>query len=277
METELNALLSGELESWLAQPAHSTVPEGTTLGPAFAGMPLFDAPLLGVADAADPIFADFQKPGVVGLHHLLPAGLLPGAQRVVSVFFPYTAEICRANARDYRWPATEWLHARIDGQAHILAAVGRLVEWLQAAGHQAVMPAAHPLYKAENNSFTSNWSERHAAYACGLGTFSLNRGLITQKGMAGRFGSLVTTARLAPTPRPYSRHDEYCSRCGACAAHCPVGAISLRAGKAHPPCSAFLDETAQKTPPYYGCGKCQVAVPCSRGIPAAAPKEGGTP
>lgn len=36
-------------------------------------------------------------------------------------------------------------------------------------------------------TFGSNWSERHAAYVCGLGTFGLSKGLITDKGMGRTF------------------------------------------------------------------------------------------
>ena len=114
--------------------------------------------------------------------------------------------------------------------------------------------------------FSSNWSERHVAYIAGLGTFGLSRGLITEKGMAGRFGSLVTTAELPVTERPYTDLYEYCSRCGACIRRCPVGAITQE-GKRHEPCSEYLAEMKHRFAPRYGCGKCQVKVPCMAGIP----------
>ena len=46
----------------------------------------------------------------------------------------------------------------------------------------------------------SKWSERHAAYACGLGTFGLSKGLITEKGMAGRFASIIVSEVFGPDP-----------------------------------------------------------------------------
>lgn len=115
--------------------------------------------------------------------------------------------------------------------------------------------------------FTSNWSERHVAYVAGQGTFSLSRGLITEKGVAGRFGSIVTSLSLPADTRKYTEVDEYCNRCGACLANCPVHAISFEKGKSHEPCGAYLDETAFKFSPRYGCGKCQVDVPCECNIP----------
>ena len=122
-----------------------------------------------------------------------------------------------------------------------------------------------------------NWSERHAAYICGLGTFGLCKGIITRKGMAGRLVSIVTTCPLPPTPRPYADIYEYCSRCGLCARRCPAQAIDPARGmhqaKDHAPCNDFL-EKIRALPPRgasarmrYGCGKCQTGVPCEKGIP----------
>jgi epoxyqueuosine reductase QueG len=126
--------------------------------------------------------------------------------------------------------------------------------------------------------FVSNWSERHTAHACGLGTFGLCDGLITPVGKAIRIGSVVLRGRLGPTLRPYTRYDEYCSfktkkTCGACIKRCPAGALSAM-GHDKIKCSAYLDD---KTAPYvgeyygfkgYGCGLCQTGVPCTSGIPA---------
>ncbi|MDR2480411.1 MAG: 4Fe-4S binding protein [Treponema sp.] len=60
---------------------------------------------------------------------------------------------------------------------------------------------------------------------------------------------------------------ECCIRCGSCVSNCPVRAISLERGKDHPPCSAFLERTREQCKPRYGCGKCQVQVPCESGVP----------
>ena len=122
---------------------------------------------------------------------------------------------------------------------------------------------------APKDLFASNWSERHAAFAAGLGTFSLTRGLITKRGMAGRFGSVIVDLPLEVSPRPYREPYEYCIRCGACARRCPAGAISLERGKEQAPCKAYLGRQKQLYAPRYGCGKCQTAVPCEAGIPIA--------
>jgi epoxyqueuosine reductase QueG len=114
----------------------------------------------------------------------------------------------------------------------------------------------------------SNWSERHVAFVCGLGTFGLSKGLITEKGVAGRFSSIVTDMGLSPSVRPYEGLYDYCIFCGLCARRCPANAISLDTGKAHEPCEAFLNETRALFSPRYGCGKCQSGMPCESRIPA---------
>jgi len=85
--------------------------------------------------------------------------------------------------------------------------------------------------------------------------------------VAGRFGSIVTELSLPPDSREYEDIYEYCSMCGKCVKNCPVNAISLENGKNHQLCSEFQNITAEKCKPRYGCGKCQVGVPCESGIP----------
>ena len=61
-----------------------------------------------------------------------------------------------------------------------------------------------------NEAMTSNWSERHVAFGAELGTFGLHKGLISEKGCAGRYGSVANTYPLTPTLRKYSHPYEYC-------------------------------------------------------------------
>jgi len=124
--------------------------------------------------------------------------------------------------------------------------------------------------KTEQGFYTSNWSERHTAYAAGLGTFGLSKGLITRKGVAGRFLSVITAAVFQPDARPYTGIYDYCNNCGVCSANCPASAISKEKGKNHYLCSEFLESTRAKHAPRFACGKCQVKVPCEEKAPNAA-------
>jgi epoxyqueuosine reductase QueG len=131
------------------------------------------------------------------------------------------------------------------------------------------------------DGFTSNWSQRHAAYAAGLGTFSLNEGFITAKGLAMRCGSVVTNLKLQSSVRPYVNYLENClfyttGKCGKCINRCPGGALSEK-GHDKLKCFAVLFEKQRPwiegahgpgfIGSYAGCGLCQSSVPCSLRIP----------
>jgi epoxyqueuosine reductase QueG len=245
----------------------AAVSETEALRPELVGMRLFDAPIFAVAAAADPMFLRLKSEEAVGARHCLPADWTPAARFVLSVFFPFTARIKAANAAmPGRLPADEWLHGRIEGQWHITAISAAAAELLRGAGFSAVAPSVDSRFRAQG--FASNWSERHVAFVCGLGTFGLSRGLITQKGVAGRFSSIVTDMEMETTGRSYKGLYDHCTFCGLCARFCPAEAIDLKTGKAHGPCEVFVEETRRIFAPRYGCGKCQTGVPCESGVPA---------
>ena len=267
-DIRLKELIETELAAFTAADPGNVIAPEAALEPEAQGLHMFDAPLIGVAAADDPLFEELRRPEAVGPQMRLPEDWLEGARSVVSYFFPMSEQVRTSNRSDGH-ASPEWFHARIDGQAFILKAGAMLVELLKAQGWNAICPAASPemapifLDDADPaHSFTSNWSERHVAYAAGLGTFSLSKGLITERGMAGRFGSVVTDAPLPATERPYSSFDEYCILCGACIARCPVGAISLESGKDHFRCYEEMTASKRYYPGYLGCGKCQTGVPC---------------
>jgi len=236
--------------------------------PEYAGVKIFDDPIFAFGSADDEIYESFKSDDIISNQFLTPAEWLPEAKTVISFFLPYTEQVRVSNAKDYEWPSDKWLHGRIEGQIFVKELSIYLEKTLSAAGYKSLAPSADERFKtAMPAAFTSNWSERHAAFACGLGTFGLSKGIITKKGTAGRIGSVITELNLQKDDRPYTEIYEYCTMCGKCAKHCPVHAISLEKGKIHKPCSDFLDEVLKKDKLRYGCGKCQVNVPCESGIP----------
>ncbi|MCL1829138.1 MAG: 4Fe-4S binding protein [Oscillospiraceae bacterium] len=232
-------------------------------------MKIFETPVFSFGPADDELYAKYKSPDIVGEHFLSPCEWLPGAKTVISFFLPFTERIKKANAADCRWPSAEWLHGRIEGQLFVKELSLHISGLLFGAGYKNVVPLLDARFAtgSETSEFSSNWSERHAAFACGLGTFGLSKGIITEKGMCGRLGSVITEAEFPKDSRPYGDVYEYCVGCGACTARCPAGAISVKEGKKHRPCSDFLDKVREKETPRYGCGKCQVDVPCESEIP----------
>lgn len=248
---------------------------------------IYDSPIFAFGTADDPLFQKLKDRTVIGRHVLLPQEWLPQAKTVVSFFLPFSETVRSSNRLDLTWPSQEWLYGRIEGQMFINKLCLHLQSGLAQAGYSSIVPAIDPRFRANTEpdksasngdcepmgAYTSNWSERHAAFICGLGTFGLSKGLITAKGIAGRFGSIITELELSPDIRNYTDVDEYCTKCGACVKKCPVEAISLTTGKDHRVCSLYLGQIAEKYKPRYGCGKCQVGVPCENSIPKRQAKD----
>ena len=234
-----------------------------------AGMKIFDSPIFAFGSADDELYTMYKSSDIIGAHFLSPSEWLPDAKTVISFFLPFTERIKSANAADYHWPANEWLHGRIEGQELVKELSVFIQKILSDAGYVSIAPGLTARSQMGNATvtYTSKWSERHAAFACGLGTFGLSKGLITEKGTCGRFGSVLTQWESQCDGRRYEDIYEYCVMCGSCISHCPAKAISFEEGKKHPACSDYINKVLEKHSPRYGCGKCQVNVPCEGGIP----------
>lgn len=246
--------------------------------------PLFDRPLVGFAAAADPLFAQYKT--IIGEFHLTPAEFAaagPGAWApgtVICWILPIVEPTRRSNRPETAFPSRAWSETRQYGEACNAALRRHLVDYLQGEGYHALAPQLHPSWREYHDNpsrIASSWSERHAAYAAGLGTFSLNDGFITPKGIAHRVGSVITDLVLEPSPRPYPDHTHNClwhrnATCGACIGRCPVGAIT-REGHDKAVCREYVYGTApQAVAERYqvtatGCGLCQTKVPCESRIP----------
>lgn len=286
--------LSGELRTdageFFRHAAENRVDSAYALRRELAGMVIYDEPIFAVADARDPLFEGLKQAAAIGPHFLTPIEWLSSAQTVLAYFLPFSDLVRRSNRSDPRHPSTEWQHGRIEGELMNTAFRRYLVRWLNERGYEAMIPGDDPRYQVQE-PVSSNWSERHAAFIAGLGTFGMSKGLITEKGIAGRVGTVITSAPLSITSRPYQDLYEYCIRCGACARRCPAGAITpgenLHICKNNVVCGEFLqplkdlsatggdtrppaeqdDYRPKKMRVRFGCGKCQVGVPCEKKIP----------
>lgn len=261
----------------------------------FGGEPIFDDPLIGFADGDDPLFVEYKK--VVHEEHFTPREILMkhlaqslknenpqiSSVSVVSYVLPANRETLRSNATEKEGPSLRWNHTRWKGQDFIDALSAHMITVLEDLGVCAVAPDLSPYFKilTTPDGFASNWSQRHMAYAAGLGTFSLNEGFITAKGMAMRCGSVVAGLKLTPSVRPYKHYRANClfyngGTCGRCISRCPGGAIS-EAGHNKLKC---LEVLYKRQAPwlrglhgpgyigkYAGCGLCQTGVPCAGRIP----------
>ncbi|MCL2123028.1 MAG: 4Fe-4S ferredoxin [Desulfovibrionaceae bacterium] len=253
--------------------------------------PLFGAPLLGVAAGDDPLWLRCREEYIGAFHwtpleafqHAFPDahGVLAGEICVLVWILPQTAATKRDNRREQTYPAERWARSRILGESKVNVGLRLfLAAELAKKGVQAAAPQILPQWGehvSERYGYASAWSERHAAYVAGLGTFGLCDGLITPVGKAVRVGSLVVRHALPLSERPYTHHREYClyfqdGSCAACAKRCPVGSVRAE-GRDKPPCRRHLRESCAPHVEHmwhlkgYGCGLCQTGVPCESGIP----------
>ncbi len=291
-ESDANVFLENVIKAYAAtSPAN--------LLPAFGNDRIYDEPLVGFADGDDPIFNDYKR--IIGPFHLTPREIMdtcfpdkgtiknqPEKVSVISFVMPITRATRSSLQKETMVPSLRWNHTRWQGEEMMDKLSEHLVALLGELGYKAVVPARTASYKTMElpEGMSSTWSQRHAAYAAGLGTFSLNDGFITPRGMAMRCGSVLTDLPLRPSARPYKDHLCNClfyvdKSCRACIDRCPARAIT-EAGHDKVKCREFLfDQKALLKQMgrdegymgrYMGCGLCQVKVPCETRIP---PKVGG--
>jgi len=263
---------------------------------AFDGDPIFDEPSVGFANGDDAIFQDYKA--IIGDFHLTPREALekhlrcegsreqkrPPNVSVISWILPVTYQTRLSLRSESVVPSLRWNHTRWHGQDFINELARNVVSLLESLGHQAVAPELADFYELVNLSdgLTSNWSQRHIAYAAGLGTFSLSDGFITPRGIAMRCGSVVCNVALSPTPRVYGNHLANClfykdRPCRRCIERCPAVAINEQ-GHDRKRCAEFLLNEQKAIIKelgreegyigyYLGCGLCQTEVPCEAGVP----------
>jgi epoxyqueuosine reductase len=252
-----------------------------------------DNVLVGFASGADPIWQQYKE--YIGAFHWTPWEIYtqhsprepatPDELTVISWVLPQRKLVREANRRARKYPAEQWARIRVYGEAFNVALRHHVVRRLGENGHMAIPPMLVPnwtVLKSERFSYASSWSERHAAHAAGLGTFGLCDGLITQKGKALRAGSVIAKISIEPTPRPYADHRAYClffaeGTCGKCIDRCPVRAIT-EAGHDKEKCRRHLARSREYVAKNYrfegyGCGLCQVGVPCEATIPVKSARE----
>ncbi len=251
---------------------------------------IFDTPLVGFSSGLDPLYDEYKSH--IGNFYFTPLELFaesfPGKKysaedlTVVSWIIPSTAVTRKEHGAQKRYPSERWARTRDLGEKFNNAIRIQVVEQLKTAGIAGVAPLLAPhwaRYSEGPYAPCSNWSERHAAYAAGLGTFGLCDGLITPVGKAVRIGSVIAAIQIPPSTRPYDDHHAYCLHfteniCRKCIPRCPIKALSQE-GHDKKPCMQYVEHTMNKyiKKEYgletYACGLCQCNVPCTDKIPTS--------
>lgn len=263
-------------EEFTDQSPKNYIQAETNADTAYVGMRIFDKPIIGVAAASDTAFTALLDPKVVGPHFILPDEWLPGAKSVISFFLPLSERVRTSNNVDKGIPSLEWLYGRIEGGLFKEAISVYLLDEIKKSGYQAVSTLLDKRFRLnlgggfphpEIPPHNCNWSERHVAYVCGLGTFGWHTNLISKKGTSGYYFSIITDIALEPTVRDYAEYLDYCIKCGACIRKCPAAALSEN-DKSIQLCQGFIRGISLFFNPRYGCGKCFTGVPCESRNPS---------
>lgn len=247
-----------------------------------------EEPLVGFSSGSDPLYVELQ--GDIGAPCLTPAQIFaqahpqaparPDELTVISFVLPKTARVKEDNRAETTYPARRWVESKHYGETFAAKACVHLVDALAEVGYDAVSPgqaASYTIARSARYGLAATWSERHAAYVSGLGTFGLCDGLITPRGKAVGCYSVIARAAITPTPRTYTDRHASClfyaqGTCGLCIERCPADAISAD-GHDKERCRQHCFRI---TVPYarshfgiddYGCGLCQTGVPCESADP----------
>lgn len=253
----------------------------------------WEAALVGFASGKDPFFKQYKK--IIAKFHFTPQEIFEltfgkGKRQkelsVISWVLPASEDIRKSNRKASKYPSLVWAHARDFGEKFNVKLRNHVVSLLRKKRFKAVTTMNSPYWrrlKSPKVRIASNWSERHVAYACGLGAFGLSDGLITAKGKAMRVGSVVTDLPLKSSEKIYPHHRSNClyffnNTCKTCAVRCPAGAITSK-GHDKDKCFeysygvALQDKKAEYGVEITGCGLCQTKVPCEFEIPKLIQKE----
>ncbi len=248
------------------------------------GRQIFDKPLIGLARGDDSLFTRYKE--IIGDFHLTPAEWLkkkaqnapdPSTISVICWILPISEKTRKENRKENKLPAKSWAHTRNCGEIFNNSIRRYVVNLMEENGYLAIAPMLSEDFswiESSEGDIASPWSERHAMYAAGLGTFGLCDGLITSTGKAMRCGSVITDLSLVPSTREYENHNEYClylskGKCGKCIARCPGNAITKK-GHNKDKCLQYQRENINPSSfgvDIAGCGLCQTDVPCEKGIP----------
>lgn len=183
---------------------------------------LFREPIVAFSSADDPRYENLKQ--IVGDWVRTPKEFLASAQTVVSYFVPFTKDIAAAPRRE-EGASVPWGEAYLVVNDLFSKINDRICTYLEQQGFEAAsVPATHTY---DPSDMKSAWSHRSAAAIAELGYFAANRMLVTEKGSAGRYCTVFTSAQTTTRRQPPKNRCGFLlnGSCGRCFEICPVGAL----------------------------------------------------
>ncbi|MFX0082463.1 MAG: hypothetical protein ACFE94_12005 [Candidatus Hodarchaeota archaeon] len=294
----MNESLLKFLEEFFSRSELNRLPES------YGGGRIFSNPIMGVSRGDDSIFEKYKE--IISPKHLTPTEVWKESDlqdenssnlQIISIICPFTKAIRKASIKAKVMPAEIYSIGRNYANEFKIEVMRQTINFFQNEGFQAtagMLSEAFNIYRG----FFSSWSERHIAFAAGLGTFSLHEGFISEVGCNIRLCSVITNAPLELTPRksndPYGNCLYYAKgTCRECEKKCPAEAINEnghdklkcwsygrkveaemndRLGPILKPHWRRIEGELMKQKPPVGCAFCQYGVPCMDKNPMANEK-----
>jgi hypothetical protein len=142
------------------------------------GTPIFDEPIVGLADGDDYLFTEYKR--IIGDFHFTPREILKkhspewneknDSCSVICWVLPIAEETRKSNAIQSRYPSERWAHTKLYGEIFNEQLRRAVVEYLLNQGNLAVAPVLSPFFKTRYTGkagIASSWSERHVLFAAG--------------------------------------------------------------------------------------------------------------
>lgn len=180
-------------------------------------------PLVGYSSPSDPRYLEIAR--ITGWPCLHPLEMMAEAKTVVSFFIPFSSKVIEAN-RHSEQVAEAWAASYLHSNQLIVELEQKLAGQLSLMNIKTAGVPGH--YDYDPETIQSSWPHKSAAFIAGLGSFGLNRMLITPRGCAGKLGTLFISEEITPSP-PFS--EEFClflknKKCRYCLKNCPRQALS---------------------------------------------------
>lgn len=183
----------------------------------------YRSPVIGFASAHDPLYE--QTSEIIGYPVAHPTDLLPEAQTVVSFFVPFDVTVIKYARARREVSNKEWSL----GYYELNLLIGKIMNDLVASlDEMRIKAASEPVTENYDHiKLTATWGHKTSAFIAGLGTFGINRLVITPMGCTGRLGTVVLSEKITPTKRPDQENCYYKEEgsCGVCAKMCPSKAV----------------------------------------------------
>ena len=170
--------------------------------------PAFDEPVVGFSSGNDPLYQEFRSH--IGQFYYTPLDMFKDIfsnedvaendLTIISWIIPSTRKTREEQADQDKYPSERWVRTRALGEDFNNHLRRHVVELFLNMNIQAFAPLLSTVWsRSDEGPYApcSNWSERHAAYNAGLGTFGLCDGLITPVGKAVRIGSVIARVSIS--------------------------------------------------------------------------------